>query len=461
LSYLARNEYTGNGSTTDFTVSFSYLTSTHVKVYLDGALKTLTTDYTWVNSTTIRMNSAPASSSSLSIRRDTSSAARLVDYVSGSSLNEDDLDEDSLQAFYLAQEAIDGGTSAAVSAAASATAAAASAASIAVRPPQGRLSITSGTPVSTVNSLVDVPTLYWCLYGGSTYPWYDGTNWTVREISELSITLDGYAAAHTGYHVGGYVFDVFLYNDGGTDRLVTGPMWSGTAYGPDQVRSAAISRLNGIWVNSASMTARFGNAAGNTVTVPAQRGTYVGTAMSYDTGTPGAQSELGGLLSLQFGAPNEHAWIPFWNCYNRVPYVCTMADPTNSWTYSTGAWRKLNNNDNNKAFSVTGIAEDPVSAKLQYAQLGQVGVAAFSNFLSLGLNSETSPYAGAVPGYSLSQDTYRIYGPVHSFAEFPPLAGWNTIVALEYGHTAGGTTTYGDDNDPGFENGALVVRGMY
>jgi hypothetical protein len=107
LSFLSRNEYTGNGSTTDYTVSFPYLQTTHVKVYVSGLLQTITTNYSWVNSTTIRFVTAPAISVSISIRRDTSSTVRLVDYVSGSSLNEDDLDTDSLQAFYLSQEGID------------------------------------------------------------------------------------------------------------------------------------------------------------------------------------------------------------------------------------------------------------------------------------------------------------------------------------------------------------------
>jgi hypothetical protein len=133
------------------------------------------------------------------------------------------------------------------------------------------------------------------------------------------LVLDGYAAAHSGYHLGGYLFDVFLYNDGGIDRLVSGPLWSGTAYGPDQVRSAAISRLNGIWVNTAPMTARFGNSSGNTVTVPANRGTYVGTALSYEDSAPGSPTEVGGKLDIQFGSGSE-GWISIWNCYNRVPY---------------------------------------------------------------------------------------------------------------------------------------------
>ncbi len=110
MSFLSRNTYTGDGSTTDYTVSFPYLETTHVKVYLDEVLKVITTDYTWVNSTTVRFVSAPALDVAISIQRDTSSSTRLVDYVSGSSLNESDLDTDSLQAFYLSQEALDRNT---------------------------------------------------------------------------------------------------------------------------------------------------------------------------------------------------------------------------------------------------------------------------------------------------------------------------------------------------------------
>lgn len=104
MSYLSRSYYEGDGATTDFTVGFDYLDKAHVKVYLDG---TLTTDWVWLNASTIRLTVAAADGTVVLIRRYTSPEARIVDYVSPSSLNEDDLDNDSLQAFYLAQEAND------------------------------------------------------------------------------------------------------------------------------------------------------------------------------------------------------------------------------------------------------------------------------------------------------------------------------------------------------------------
>jgi microcystin-dependent protein len=99
--------YTGDGATTNFTVTFGYIAQSHVKVYLDGVLQTLTTDYIWLSSTVIQFNTAPAASEAIQFRRETSPTTRLVDYTQPGSLTEEDLDTDSLQAFYLAQEAND------------------------------------------------------------------------------------------------------------------------------------------------------------------------------------------------------------------------------------------------------------------------------------------------------------------------------------------------------------------
>lgn len=104
MSYLSRSYYAGNGTQTDFTVGFSYISKAHVHVFVDG---TEVTDFTWVNDTTVRVSPAPANGAVVLVKRATSPNARLVDYTSPSSLNEEDLDTDSLQAFYLGQEAND------------------------------------------------------------------------------------------------------------------------------------------------------------------------------------------------------------------------------------------------------------------------------------------------------------------------------------------------------------------
>ena len=97
--------YTGNGSTTQYAVSFSYRDQADVTVTINGVA---TTAFTWnAAGTQITFNSAPASASAIEIRRRTSQASRLVDYAAGSVLTENDLDTDSNQAFFMGQEAID------------------------------------------------------------------------------------------------------------------------------------------------------------------------------------------------------------------------------------------------------------------------------------------------------------------------------------------------------------------
>ena len=102
---FSRIVHTGlDGSTQEFDVTFPYISQSHVKVELNG---TATTAFTFVSSTRIRMDSMPAAGANLLIFRETSPATRLVDYQAGSILSETILDTDSLQAFFLSQEAID------------------------------------------------------------------------------------------------------------------------------------------------------------------------------------------------------------------------------------------------------------------------------------------------------------------------------------------------------------------
>ena len=103
----AIDTYTGNGSTTTFSVTFPYIEKAHVVVTVDGTTKTLTTDYTFPTSSTIQFVSAPAASTTIKFTRSSNRTARLTDYQDGSTLTEATLDQDGNQTFYMEQEAID------------------------------------------------------------------------------------------------------------------------------------------------------------------------------------------------------------------------------------------------------------------------------------------------------------------------------------------------------------------
>jgi len=97
--------YVASGDTQEFAVTFPFISRTHVAVTVDGT----TAVFTWNNDSLITV-SDPADITAdqvVLIKRTTSQSSRLVDYVDGSNLSESDLDTDSKQAFYMAQEALD------------------------------------------------------------------------------------------------------------------------------------------------------------------------------------------------------------------------------------------------------------------------------------------------------------------------------------------------------------------
>ena len=97
--------YTGNGSTTAYSIPFSYRSTADLTTTISGVANTNFT----LNAagTTLTFDTAPANGAAIEIRRRTSQGSRLTDYASGSVLTESDLDTDSTQAFMMGQEAID------------------------------------------------------------------------------------------------------------------------------------------------------------------------------------------------------------------------------------------------------------------------------------------------------------------------------------------------------------------
>jgi hypothetical protein len=95
--------YTGNGSTTQFTVPFGYIRKEHVFVEVND----VNTSFTWVNATTVSVSPAPANGAEVVVKRVTPISSRLVDYTDGSTLVAADLDTDSLQHLYTEQELTD------------------------------------------------------------------------------------------------------------------------------------------------------------------------------------------------------------------------------------------------------------------------------------------------------------------------------------------------------------------
>jgi len=97
--------HTGNGSTANFSISFSYLSTAEIDVTVGGDLKTLGTHYTITGSTlTFTSGNIPANGVAIKFQRDTDISAKKVDFADGSVLTETDLDTQSDQILFAQQE---------------------------------------------------------------------------------------------------------------------------------------------------------------------------------------------------------------------------------------------------------------------------------------------------------------------------------------------------------------------
>lgn len=99
---FSRDTYTSAGQAT-YAITFPYLAEADVHLYVDGVSKTFTFD----DASTCRPDTAVTTGQIVLLLRDSTRESRNTDYVDATVLDADDLDNDILQAFYVAQEALD------------------------------------------------------------------------------------------------------------------------------------------------------------------------------------------------------------------------------------------------------------------------------------------------------------------------------------------------------------------
>jgi len=97
------NNYTGDGSTTNYSFTFEYLEQSEVKVTLDGAA---TTAFTFANATTLSFTSAPANGVDILIYRDTNVDVVKATFFPGSAIKAEDLNNNFTQNNFAVQELI-------------------------------------------------------------------------------------------------------------------------------------------------------------------------------------------------------------------------------------------------------------------------------------------------------------------------------------------------------------------
>lgn len=221
------------------------------------------------------------------------------------------------------------------------TAVNAAAATPTVTPPQGYLTPTPGTTIITSSATASTQIGYEP-FVGNLVPIYNGSRHVPTEFSALTLDL-------VSAHAANQIYDVFVFSNAGVVTLVTGPAWSTPTAGSGARGTGAgttqISRLNGFWVNTVSMTGRNGST---TYSIGANLATYLGSIF---------MDGSNGQVTCHKSYGQSRKW-GVWNAYNRQPLVLKAGDGTASWSYNTATIRSSNNAAANSLTVFQGLAEE-------------------------------------------------------------------------------------------------------
>jgi hypothetical protein len=286
--------------------------------------------------------------------------------------------------------------------------------------------------------------VFYTPYVGNRIPLLTESLFCERTFAELTLALDS-NSGNTGYQQSGKNFDLFVYNDAGTLRLCTGPAWTN-----DITRSAALTRLRGLWVNNASITLKYDTTSA-TISAAANSALYVGTMRASANG----QTEMSlGAPAAAAGGTNNKLYL--WNTYQRVPTSATNRDSTDTWAYTLAVWREKNGSLSNAVNYVSGLAEGAVTA--QSSAVSSSDTAGTARYNGVGLNASNAIASGSIPGYVDTQAARVAQGIARYEASVA--LGFSTLFEIEYSVAAGTSTWRGDGGGASIIQTGMTVELM-
>ena len=307
--------------------------------------------------------------------------------------------------------------------------------------PQGRLTLVTGVPVMT-SAQTGKTTLYYTPYVGALIPIYNGTAWTLAQMSsDLSNVTTNSATGNAGPAAvtTNSNYDLFIWSNSGTLTLTRGPAWTSDTARGTGAGTTQIAMQNGIWTNAVAIT----NGPS------ANQGTYVGTVRSDGSSQlnwqPGGAA-VGGTAAL----------LNVWNAYNRVDMRGLVQDTTANWSYTTATWRAADNSNGNRVSFVMGTQEDTFEA--QYIAV------TYNSSTGQPLNGVNFDSTSATPTGLLGNyygASTGVTAPIVANATLQGL-GFHYAQAMEYSQAVGTTTWYGQSGATGQTGvNALTYRGRF
>lgn len=260
----------------------------------------------------------------------------------------------------------------------------------------GRLTLTTGTPVTTAD-VSGSATLFYTPYKGNRISLYSNAfGWYVSTFEELSLDLSGETFATTQ--------DVFIYNDAGTLKL------SLTAWNVDGVtRATAVVYQDGVLVKDGAPEYRL-----------------LGTIRINPEGMCRDQLANRGVGNL----------------YNKVPRVLRFFDNTDSWTLTATGWEGWRSGTSSFVDFVSCMADDPVfldvvakveNSTTQYTYIG-IGLSVW--------NANSAQLVKGGYGVAVATDAFASYGGY-------PGIGYRALCLLQ---CVGGASTGTISGDAGTAN---------
>ncbi|MET4210533.1 hypothetical protein [Bradyrhizobium sp. LA2.1] len=303
--------------------------------------------------------------------------------------------------------------------------------------PQGRLTLTSNTPVMATSVTAATTVYYTSTAAGKSVPIYNGSAVVVRQLCaagtagacELSAALGSNWAASSNY-------DWFVGLDSGTLRLCSGPDWSaGAVAGSNTVGASTrgtgagstdLENLDGLLTNKNSMTCRYNNTT--TFTCAVHQCTYVGSSR---TGSAGQ-------VSFTYGSQGTAGTFYLWNAYNQAQICSASSDSTASWVYGVATPRQANNSSVNQFNFMSGLASGSVDAS-QTILARPASASGALAYVGIALNS-TSTVDKQV---QLINPTVSLFNAsINANITYGGRLGANFIAAIEYGDGVNGTTYF-------------------
>jgi len=274
--------------------------------------------------------------------------------------------------------------------------------------PNGRLTLTSGTPITTTD--VTAATTVYYTPGGSTgnvIALYDGSNWVPVVFSETSLSLSG-LTANTNYDIWGRISSGVLALDT-------------TAWTNDTTRATAIAQQDSVDIKSGDATRRL-----------------LGTIRI--TGTTGQTEDSRAKRFVS-------------NRYNDTARNMEVHDAAATWTYSIATYRQANANTANQLDFVCCVAR-----MVQAVASGVCASGGTQTSVATGIGLDAIPTT--TPDSTQQQGTVipATGGGVPSTAYYAgtPGVGRHFLAWLEYG-SAATTVTWQGTNLPFSKTGISGV----